>query len=164
MPWSPCVTVTVTDSDSEDSTSMTIIMRDRDRECHGESSTTRTVTEGRALASESQLPRLATGRNQRLFAYNVLLIDLCGLFRGRRGRALHLKLCLLFAIVTSKITKRYSCPVPCAGGYDTPAQQREDSITFMIGFQTTDNHDSEIPAHPPAGGPIRPASGARARY
>ena len=50
-------------------------------------------------------------RNQRIFAWNVLLIDFCGPFRGRRGRALHLKLCILFARATSKITKRNSCPV-----------------------------------------------------
>ena len=53
-------------------------------------------------------------RNQRTFAKNVLLIDLCGPFRGRRGRALHLKLCILFARAMSETTKRYSCPVPRA--------------------------------------------------
>ena len=53
-------------------------------------------------------------RNQWLFI--VLLIDLCGLFRGRRGRALHLKLCILFAhaTTTEQDNKRYSCPVPLA--------------------------------------------------
>ena len=61
----------------------------------------------------------------------VLLIDLCGLFRGRRTSFTPEA---LFARVTSKIVrscheqdnkKIFMSSPACAEGYDTPAQQRQ---------------------------------------
>ena len=99
---------------------------------------------GRRL--RSQLQRLATPRAAAVA--NVIRIEysadtcLCGLFYtavsvAAEEGALNLKLCLLFprqvARATSEITKRYSYPVHrrCAESCYMPAQQREDSTTFM---------------------------------
>ena len=73
-------------------------------------------------------------RNQRIIALNVLLIDLCGLFRGR-DLHWHLKLCILFARAMSKITKRYSYPVgpvPPALKATIRLRSNAHSTTFMV--------------------------------
>ena len=70
---------------------------------------------------------------------HVLLIYLCavcGIFRGRRGRALHLKLCILLARTTREISIFMSSSAR-AEGYNTHAQQREDSTTFMATLVAT---------------------------
>ena len=58
----------------------------------------------------SQLPRLATGRAAVNNGYSHRMFDLCSLFRGRRGRALHLKLCILFAASSLVPHEVLPCP------------------------------------------------------
>ena len=88
------------------------------------------------LPAAGSLPRLATGRATDTKGHSRRLSDRSpslrpSSFRGSRGRALHLKLCILFAHATSEITKLFMSSLTRAEGYDTPAQQSEDSTTFI---------------------------------
>ena len=59
---------------------------------------------------------------------------LCNLFRGSRGIALHLKLCILFARATSAIPKVIMSPRRGAEGYDTLTQhwQRKEQPSWSL--------------------------------
>ena len=86
------------------------------------------------IGQASQLRRLATaGPPLPIDIHIELSADtcLCGLFRGRRwGRALHLKLCILFAHATREVKKDIHVQSARAEGYDTPAQQRKDTTNL----------------------------------